>query len=47
MKLTTVREIYKDREKYLDQEVTVGGMVSQCTWLQGFWIYRTSRWNIL
>ena len=25
MKLTTVKEIYKEREKYLDQEVTVGG----------------------
>ena len=27
MKLTTVREIYKEREKFLDQEVTVGGWV--------------------
>ena len=27
MKLTTVKEIYKEREKYLDQEVTVGGWV--------------------
>ena len=27
MKLTTVKEIYKGREKYLDQEVTVGGWV--------------------
>lgn len=27
MNLTTVREIYKDREKYLDQEITVGGWV--------------------
>ena len=26
-KLTTVKEIYKEREKYLDQEVTVGGWV--------------------
>lgn len=25
MKLTTVKEIYKEREKYLDKEVTVGG----------------------
>ena len=25
MKLTTVRELYKNTESYLDQEVTVGG----------------------
>ena len=25
MKLTTVKEIYREREKYLDQEITVGG----------------------
>ena len=27
MELTTIREIYKDREKYLDQEIKVGGWV--------------------
>ena len=27
MKLTTVKEIYKNREQYLDKEVTVGGWV--------------------
>ena len=27
MKLTTVKEIYREREKYLDQEITVGGWV--------------------
>lgn len=27
MKLTTIREIYKNREVYLDKEVTVGGWV--------------------
>ncbi len=27
MELTTIREIYKDREKYLDQEIQVGGWV--------------------
>ena len=27
MKLTTVREIYKDREQFLNKEVTVGGWV--------------------
>ncbi len=27
MKLTTVKEIYREREKFLDKEVTVGGWV--------------------
>ena len=27
MKLTTVREIYTNREAYLDKEITVGGWV--------------------
>ena len=27
MKLTTIREIYKQRENYLDQEITVGGWI--------------------
>lgn len=27
MKLTTIREIYREREKFLDQEITVGGWV--------------------
>ena len=27
LKLTTVREIYRDKEKYLDQEITVGGWI--------------------
>lgn len=27
MKLTTIRELYKDRESYLDREITVGGWV--------------------
>ncbi|MFG6333503.1 MAG: asparagine--tRNA ligase [Lachnospiraceae bacterium] len=27
MKLTTVRELYRDRESYLDREITVGGWV--------------------
>ena len=29
MKLTTIREIYKNREAYLDKEVTVGGEVAK------------------
>ena len=27
MKLTTVKEIYRNREQYLDKEITVGGCV--------------------
>ena len=27
MKLTTVRELYKNREAYIDKEITVGGWV--------------------
>ena len=27
MQLTTVREIYRDREAFLDKEITVGGWV--------------------
>ena len=27
MNLTTVKEIYRNRDKYLDQEITVGGWV--------------------
>ena len=27
MKMTTIRELYKDRETYLDKEITVGGWV--------------------
>ena len=42
MKLTTVKEIYTDRETFLDQEVTVGGWVRRRPWLQGIWIYCTS-----
>lgn len=26
MELTTIRELFKNREEYLDKEVTVGGM---------------------
>ena len=27
MNLTTVKEIYRERDKYLDQEITVGGYI--------------------
>ena len=27
MELTTVKEIYRNREQYLDKEITVGGWV--------------------
>ena len=39
MKLTTVREIYKNREEYMNQEVTVGRLGSQRPWFQSIWIY--------
>ena len=42
MKLTTVKEIYKNREEYLNREVTVGGWGTKRTWFQGIWFYRTS-----
>ena len=29
MQLTTVREIYKNRETFLDKEITVGGWVKR------------------
>ena len=32
MKLTTIREIYKNREVYLDKEVTVGTASLVSTW---------------
>lgn len=27
MQLTTVKELFKEREKYLDKEITVGGWI--------------------
>ena len=35
MELTTVKEIYRNREQYLDKEITVGG------WVRSVWIHRT------
>ena len=45
MELVTVRELFKNREQYLDKEVTVGGWVSrgmdpQYSRFQDIWIYR-------
>ena len=37
MQLTTVKELFKEREKYLDKEITVGGF-------QGVRLYRIKRW---
>ena len=42
MQLTTVREIYKNREAFLDKEITVGGWVRSVR----DWIYCSARWNI-
>lgn len=43
MNLTTVKEIYKDREKFLDKEVSVGGWVRSVRGSQSLWIYRSPR----
>ena len=41
MQLTTVREIYKNRETFLDKEITVGdGYEAYVT--QNIWIYRSA-----
>lgn len=37
MKLITVRELYKNREAYLDKEITVGGWVRSIPGFQEFW----------
>ena len=29
MELTTIRELFKNREAYIDQKITVGGWVPQ------------------
>ena len=30
MELTTIRELYKNRDSYMDQKVTIGGWVRSC-----------------
>mgnify|MGYP000205268998 FL=1 len=40
MELVTVRELFKNREQYLDKKVTVGGMDPQYSRFQDIWIYR-------
>lgn len=42
MKLTTIREIYKNREAYLDKEVTVGGWVRSVRDSK-LWFHRSAR----
>ena len=42
MKLTTVKEIYKNREAIPEQRGIRRRMGTKCTWIQGIWIYRTS-----
>ena len=36
MELTTIRELYKNRDSYMDQKVTIGGWVR----IQSIRIYR-------
>ena len=40
MELVTVRELFKNREQYLDKKVTVGGWYPQYSRFQDIWIYR-------
>ena len=47
MELTTIRELFKNREEYLDKKVTVGGWISDGRGLdpqhprfQDVWIHR-------
>ena len=42
MKLTTVKEIYKNREEYLNMGSNCRRMGTKRTWFQGIWFYRTS-----
>lgn len=42
MELTTVREIFKNREAYLDKEIQVGGWVAQQPRFKNLWIYCTA-----
>ena len=46
MDLVTVRELYKNREAYLDKEVSVGGWVRSVRDFQGLWLYRSQRRNL-
>lgn len=40
MELVTVRELFKNREQYLDKKVTVGGWIRSISRFQDIWIYR-------
>ena len=42
MDLVTVRELYKNREAYLDKEVSVGGWVRSIRDFQGLRLYRST-----
>ncbi len=39
MELTTIRELYKNSDSYMDQKVTIGGWV-RISVIQSIWIYR-------
>ena len=43
MKLTRIRDLYKNREAYLDQKVTVGGWVRSIRDSKSLWLYRGQR----
>lgn len=40
MELVTVRELFKNREQYLDQKITVGGWIRSIRDFKDIWIHR-------
>ena len=47
MQLTTVKEIYKSTEQYLDREVTVGGWVRSVRDSKTFGFIVLAQWKFL
>ena len=41
--MTTIKELYKNREDYLDKEVTIGGMGTEHQGFQDVWVYCCKR----
>ena len=45
MELTTIRELFKNREEYLDKQVTVGGWIRSIRDSKTFGLYIMIRWR--
>lgn len=43
MELTNIREIFRNKDKFADKEVTIGGWVRSNRNSKNFWIYRGKR----